>query len=181
MTRDFTCTCHLYISVCSIFLSISTSFQKVYDFKYMQSTTAVNCSYRLAFLLWIVFACLWKTTELEHLCEINWLPVYGSISGLFCSINLFNCVCLFFFFLFRAAPIAYGSSRVRGQIGTAATSLCHTHSNTGSTPHGHLYHRSWQRQILNPLSEARDWTCILIDTSWVCFCWATMGIPLCLS
>ena len=28
-----------------------------------------------------------------------------------------------------------------------------------------LYHSSWQRQILNPLSEARDETCILTDAS----------------
>ena len=25
----------------------------------------------------------------------------------------------------------------------------------------------WKRQILNPLSEARDRTCLLMDTSWV--------------
>ena len=31
-----------------------------------------------------------------------------------------------------------------------------------------LTHRSWQRQILNPLSEARDQTHIFIDTSQVC-------------
>ena len=30
-----------------------------------------------------------------------------------------------------------------------------------------LHHSSWQCQILNPLSEARDRTCILMETSWV--------------
>ena len=30
-----------------------------------------------------------------------------------------------------------------------------------------LHHSSWQRWILNPLSEARDWTCVLMDTSQV--------------
>ena len=30
-----------------------------------------------------------------------------------------------------------------------------------------LHHSSWQRQILNPLSEARDRTCILMDSSRV--------------
>ena len=33
-----------------------------------------------------------------------------------------------------------------------------------------LHHSSWQHQILNPLSEARDQTCILIDTSQVRYC-----------
>ena len=30
-----------------------------------------------------------------------------------------------------------------------------------------LHHSSWQHQILNPLIEARDQTCILMDASWV--------------
>ena len=33
-----------------------------------------------------------------------------------------------------------------------------------------LRHNSWQRRILNPLSEARDQNRILMDTSWVRFC-----------
>ena len=36
-----------------------------------------------------------------------------------------------------------------------------------------LHHSSWQQlQIINTLSEARDWTCVLMDTSWVRYCWA---------
>ena len=41
-----------------------------------------------------------------------------------------------------------------------------------------LHHSSWQCQILNPLSKARDRTPILTDTSQVCYHWATMGTPL---
>ena len=40
-----------------------------------------------------------------------------------------------------------------------------------------LNHSSWHRRILNPRSEARDWTCILMDTSWVCYHQATTGTP----
>ena len=29
-----------------------------------------------------------------------------------------------------------------------------------------LHHSSWQRQILNPLSKARDQAQVLMDTSW---------------
>ena len=40
-----------------------------------------------------------------------------------------------------------------------------------------LHPRSRQCWILNPLSEARDWTCVLMHPSWVCYCWATLGTP----
>ena len=40
-----------------------------------------------------------------------------------------------------------------------------------------LHHSSWQRWILNPLGEARDPTCNLMETSQICFLWATMGTP----
>ena len=33
-----------------------------------------------------------------------------------------------------------------------------------------LHHSSWQCWILNPLKEARDQICILIDTSQVHYC-----------
>ena len=39
-------------------------------------------------------------------------------------------VCSFAFF--RAAPVAHGSSQAGGQIGIAAVSLHHRHSNAGS-------------------------------------------------
>ena len=32
-----------------------------------------------------------------------------------------------------------------------------------------LHHSSWQCRILNPLSEARDQTCVLMDASQICF------------
>ena len=41
-----------------------------------------------------------------------------------------------------------------------------------------LHHSSRQHQILKPLSEARDWTCVLMDSSQFRFCWATMGTPI---
>ena len=40
-----------------------------------------------------------------------------------------------------------------------------------------LCHSSQQLWIPDPLSEARDWTHILMDTSWICFCCTTMGTP----
>ena len=68
-------------------------------------------------------------------------------------------------FLFRAAPLAYGRFQARGQIGAVAANLCHSHSNMGSKlPLRPTSQRCW---ILNPLSEARDRTLILMDGGWV--------------
>ena len=39
----------------------------------------------------------------------------------------------------------------------------------------YLHHSSWQCQILNSLSEARDWTRMLMDPSRVHYTWAMMG------
>ena len=66
----------------------------------------------------------------------------------------------FFFLLFGATSMAYGSAQARGQIG-----LRHSHSSTRSEPH----RSSWQCQILNPLIEARNRTCKLMATSQICF------------
>ena len=40
----------------------------------------------------------------------------------------------FFFWLFRATPMANDSSQARGQIRAVAADLCHSHRNTGSEP-----------------------------------------------
>ena len=39
------------------------------------------------------------------------------------------------------------------------------------------HHSSWQHRILNPRSEARDRTCILMDTSQIHFPGTTTGTP----
>ena len=65
--------------------------------------------------------------------------------------------------------MAYGSPQARGGMGAAAAGLHHSHSNVGSAPQlqGNLHHSSGQCWILNPLSEARDETHILMDTNRV--------------
>ena len=40
----------------------------------------------------------------------------------------------FSFFIFRAIPVAYGSSQARSWIGAAASCLCRSHSNARSRP-----------------------------------------------
>ena len=93
-----------------------------------------------------------------------------------CS-NFLSFFFFFFFFVFLGAPVAYGDSQARGQIGTVAASLHHSRSNVDPRYICDLHHSSQQCQILNLLSEARDQTHNLIVPSWICFCCTTTGTP----
>ena len=84
---------------------------------------------------------------------------------IFILFHLFIYLFILVFWLFRAAPAAYGSAQARGRIGAVAAGLYH--SNTRSQFICDLPHSSQQRQILNPLSEARDRTLVPMDTSRV--------------
>ena len=79
-----------------------------------------------------------------------------------------------------ATPLVYGSSQARVGVESELWLLTSATAKATRDPSHicNLYHSSWQRQILNPLSEARDRTCILIGASWIHFLWATMGTPL---
>ena len=92
-------------------------------------------------------------------------------------------VCFYLFilalFYFLATCVAYGSSQARGQSGAIAAGLCHSHSNAGSELICDLQHSSWQRWILNPLSEAWNQTCIFRCTSRVLNPLSHIGNSLC--
>ena len=66
--------------------------------------------------------------------------------------------------------MAYGGSQARGHTGTIVGGLRHSHSNARSEPHLQPAPQLVQCRILNPLIEARDLTCVLIDTSQIRFC-----------
>ena len=63
--------------------------------------------------------------------------------------------------------IAYGVSQARGLIRVTAASLHHSCSNTGSELHLQPAPQFMAMPDLNPLSEARDRTHILVDPSQV--------------
>ena len=73
--------------------------------------------------------------------------------------------------------MAYGSFQARGQIGATAACLHHGHSNSGSKPGLGPTLQLTAVQIPDLLSEARDETRILLDTSQICFLYTIMGIP----
>ena len=87
------------------------------------------------------------------------------------SITVFTLKILYFFGFcpFRATPMAYGGSQARGPIGVAATGLTTATATPDPSRIFDLQHSSWQRQILNPLSEARDQTHNLMAPSWIRF------------
>jgi len=71
----------------------------------------------------------------------------------------------YYVFLFMATPSAYGSSQATGQVGTQLPAYTIA---TAKPDLGHIYnlsHSLWQCWILNPLSKARDQTCILTETT----------------
>ena len=94
----------------------------------------------------------------SHCCQAWWLTKFFFF--------------LFFFLLFLGPHLlAHGNSQARGWIGAVATA---TRDPSGICD---LHHSSRQGQILNPLSEARNRTCILMDTSLVHYLWAMTGTP----
>ena len=85
---------------------------------------------------------------------------------------------LFLLLLLTTAPVAYGSSQARGQIGAAAAHQRHSHSNEGSKLHlWSTYTTYGNNESLTHWASPRDWTCVLMDTNHIRFCWATTGTP----
>ena len=65
--------------------------------------------------------------------------------------------------------MAYEGSQARDRIRATAAGHSHSHSNEGYSFVCDLHHIPWQPRILNPLSEARDQTCVLMDPSQIRF------------
>ena len=76
-----------------------------------------------------------------------------------------------------AALAAYEGSQAGGWIGAAATAYVTATAIKNLSHVCDLLHNSWQHQILNSLSKARDRTLVLMDTTQVCYHWATAGTP----
>ena len=112
-----------------------------------------------------------------YTCMCNWVTMLYSRKknciGEITILKMQNITFMTFIYilLLRAVPKAYGSAQAKGWIGATAAG----HSHSGMSRVCELHHSSWPRWIPNPLSEARDPTRILMDTSWIHFCCTTIG------
>ena len=98
-------------------------------------------------------------------------------SGFFVCLFVWVLFCFVLLCFFRASPKTYGGSQARDWIRAPAAGLNHNHSNRGSELPLWPTPQLMATPILDPLSEARDWTLALTDTSQVCYHWATTGTP----
>ena len=121
---------HLYIFLAEVSVQIFCPFLKLGgSFSYCR-VLSVLCVFGmtvlyLMFLSQMFSPSLWLACLLIHLSRANIFK--------FNEVQLISFLFLFFF-LFRAAPEAYGGSQARGQIRAAAADLHHSHSNARSKP-----------------------------------------------
>ena len=105
-------------------------------------------------------------TLVENRMAINVSNYFWTLS----SSPLINMSIFFFFWFFFSFLLPYlwhiyGHSQTRVQIGATAADL--RHSCTGFKSHLWPMWQLWQHWILNPLTETRDQTRLLMDTSRV--------------
>ena len=124
-----------------------------------------------------VFSTLYFTFRFEWHLVTHSRFLWGFFGYFMCR-DRFCSVSFFFFLSFRATPVAYGGSQTRGLIRAVEAGLCNGTTATATWDPScicNLHHNSQQCWILNLVSVARDWTCVLMDISQIHFRWATTG------
>ena len=112
----------------------------------------------------VKFPSPWKSQALDLCRSVSEAAVeakshhFPSLCPVFIFILFYLFTLFIYLCLFRATPIAYGNSQARGRTRAVAAL---TYATARATPDPSLRHR----QILNPLSHARNQTCLLMDAS----------------
>ena len=108
----------------STLLLLLSSIRWFVTFLYLDGHDCLSCiCVQLFFSCLEFFFCIFLLREMSQL-------VVGKVHRTHCAV-----FASLFFLLFRAAPLTYGSSQARGQIGAATAGLHHSHSNDRSEPH----------------------------------------------
>ena len=118
----------------------------------------------------LCFSLVFMSVHDAVLLGIDTLPVRSLWSVTFAMRNF-----KFFFCFLRLHPWHFEVSRLGVKLELRLPAYATATARPDLSHVCHLYHSLWQRQILYPLSEARDQTCILTDTSQIRFHYATMG------
>ena len=92
------------------------------------------------------------------------------------SLSLFFFFCFFFFFVFLGLHPPHMEIP---RLGLNRSYSCQPSSQPQQDPSliSDLHHSSQKCQIPDPLSKARDWTHVLMDSSRIHFCCTTKGTP----
>ena len=103
--------------------------------------------------------------------DIFYADLHQECPTFFCMESLF-----FFFFVFSGPhPWQMGVPRLGVELELQLLSYSAATATPDLSSVCDIPQSSQQCWDLNPRSKARDWTCILMDASWVHYCWATMG------
>ena len=117
-------------------------------------------------------SCLDVLILVEYYMSHVYVYLYVFIFGVFC---LF--VCLFFL---RPHPRHMEVPRLGPKLELQLLAYATTTAMPDPSCICYLHDHSRQHQILNPLSKARDQTLNLMVPSWICFCCAMTGTPICI-
>ena len=110
-------------------------------------------------------------------CFLVWVFVcFVFLFIIFFSFSLPFFLSFFLSFCFRAPPAAYGSSQVKSEPQLPPYTIATATQDPSCI--FDLHQNSWQCQIADSLSKARDQTHILMDTSPIRFHCTTLGTPM---
>ena len=126
----------------------------------------------------------WKSLRRIGICLADY-ALKPSCPGLLFVVRFFICLffklqilSLFFFLCFLGPTRGLWSSQAKDHIGATAAGPHHSNSNAGIWATSVTYITAHSNAgSLTHWSEARDWTCILMDTSQICFCCTTKRTP----
>ena len=118
---------------------------------------------------------------LQHLLFVDFFFLSGILFCifLFCCCSLWlNALLTFIYFCFLG-PYPWHVEVPRLGVKSELQLLAYSTATAMPDPSliCNLHHSSWQHWIFNPLSKARDWACVLMNTNWICFCCTTTGTP----
>ena len=113
------------------------------------------------------------SSESESSPDFLWTPLYINLENH--VIKCLNLYLILFIYYSCLGLHPQHMEQARGQIRAIGTGLYHNYSNMGAKLHMWPMPQLTDSWIPNPLSKAREWTLILMDTSQISFHCATMG------